>query len=259
MWGKGGYNGPMPTPFTHLEIARRLLVDPEIPPGIRAQLSAHCPAFLLGCVVADARPTPQTPRHATHFYRYDTPITEHPWRVMLREYPALCQARDAGHRAFLAGYVAHLATDEAWSLCFIKPQFVDREWGNSLADRFLALHLVLIHMDERDERRLEPWQPETVLAARPQGWLPFMSDAVIADWRDFVGQQIVPGGRSKTLNIFGERIHRHPNELRRLLDSPEEMQRCLWGNISRAALSEAEVQLYDFTREQMCIYWEESG
>ena len=81
----------MPTPFTHLETAQRMLVDEHIPSEIRSALALEKPAFLLGSVAADARTNGDLTRESTHFYSYDKGITEHPWRVMLQQNPNLYQ------------------------------------------------------------------------------------------------------------------------------------------------------------------------
>ena len=97
------------------------------------------PAFQLGSIVADARVASGDGREVTHFYAYGSYITEHPWRAMLRLHPALRQAQDEAHLAFLAGYVAHLATDEAWALKMVRPQFWDKQWiGVERREKFLA-------------------------------------------------------------------------------------------------------------------------
>lgn len=247
----------MPTPFTHLEAAQRLLADPSLDWSARQLLQAERSAFLLGSVAADARPTPQSRREDTHFYTYDQPLTVPPWRVMLAQHPSLAAARHPAQRAFLAGYVAHLAMDAVWTVDMLGPHFGGREWAPH-PFRFLMLHALLIYMDERDLTRLEAWQADCLSAARPNGWLPFMTDAVLAEWRDFISAQIAPGGCSRTLEIFGARINRTPAELRALLDSAEQMQRGLWDHIPPALLTQVEAAMYARAREHLLLYLAES-
>lgn len=245
----------MPTPFTHLETAQRFLVDTQLSLGVRALLNSERSAFLLGNIAADARVDSGVSRETTHFYAYDRPIDEHPWRVMVRHYPALSAARRPAQRAFLAGYVAHLSIDEYWSLNMVRPYFVKREWNTPSREfRFLMLHIILSYMDERDLALLEAWQHETLCAAQPCDWLPFMSDATLAGWRDFIGEQIGPGGVSQTLSLFGARIGRSAAELRAILDSPDQMQRGLWANVPPEALARIEAEMYVFAREQMELF-----
>lgn len=241
----------MPTPFTHLAAAQRLLADDALAPSHRDLLESQRPAFLLGSVAADARP-PGGKREDTHFYAYDKPMTEPPWRVMLRRYPTLHQAHDAAHQAFLAGCVAHLAMDEIWTVHMLGPHFALGEWGTR-SFRFFMLHALLITMDERDLSSLEPWQHPALAAAQPDDWLPFILDATLADWRDFIAEQIRPGGESQTLRVFGGRINKTPDELRLLLDSPDQMH-LLWANVTPAILADIETRMYDHARDQMRLY-----
>src|SRR3990172_4091204 len=106
----------MPTPFTHLLTAQRLLTDPAVPEEQRALLNARRSAYLLGSVVADAQVLCGLKREETHFYSFEREMEDHPWRIMLARYPVLQSAHDPAWRAFLAGYVMHLSMDEIWSL-----------------------------------------------------------------------------------------------------------------------------------------------
>jgi hypothetical protein len=248
----------MPTPFTHLEAAQRLLQDPLVPDDIRRQLGAESGAFLLGNIAADARTESGLKREDTHFYTYDRDIKVHPWRVMLHLHPSLTSVHDAAGRAFLAGYVAHISMDEWWTLHMLAPYFGGREWAPR-PQRFLMLHIVLIYMDERDLGRLQHWQFETLCGAEPDEWLPFMSDTILESWRDFIAEQIRPGSDSQTLAVFGSRIGKTPAELRAILDSPAVMEADLWQHITPALLAEVEAGMYRHARAQMLAYWAESA
>jgi len=247
----------MPTPFTHLETAQRLLNDEHIPPAVRDVLAAEAPAFLLGNIAADARVESGLKREDTHFYSYDKGISDHPWRVMMNLHHDLETAQSPAQRVFLAGYVAHLSIDEWWSLHMLGPHFAGRDWAPR-PTRFLMLHVLLISMDERDYNRLLPWQYETLCAAQPEDWLPFMSDTILRGWRDFVARQIAPDGGSETLDVLGARIDKQPAELRAILDSPERLEADLWAHIPPALLAEVEAGMYTHARAQLLTYWEES-
>ena len=249
----------MPTPFTHLRILQSLLVDERLPILYRKLLSRQRPAFQLGSIVADARVASGVGREVTHFYAYGSPISERPWRRMLRLYPALTTPIDEAHLAFLAGYVAHLAVDEAWTLKMVRPRFWECEWlGVDRHDKFLALHLILTVMDERDESLLASWQAASLTESAPHEWLPFMSDEILRGWRDLVARQILPDGTSETLNIFGLRLQRDPAEIRSALDDPARMDHYLWRHIPPSLLAEVERQLYAYARDQLAVYFTES-
>lgn len=246
----------MPTPFTHLHTAQRLLRDDFLPTHMRAALHEQLGAFLLGNVAADARSSTGE-RANTHFYRYDQPIRLPVWREMLSEFPTLTLPLPADQRAFVAGYVAHLAMDEIWTLELVRPHIVEGVWGD-LRLRFYAMHLLLILMDERDLAALEAWQSDALISALPRDWLPFISDHDLCGWRDLIYQQITPGGVSLTLNIFGGRVGKTPEELRADLESNSAMQSTVWDHVPRAALAQIEAQMYAHAREQIAVYWSES-
>lgn len=248
----------MPTPFTHLETAQRLLTDERVPESTRDFLRAELGAFLLGNIAADARVSLGLDREQTHFYAYSKPIVEHPWRVMLARYPSLRAKTSAGQRAFMAGYVAHLSMDEYWSLHMVRPHFAAGTWLTEHR-RFVMLNILLIHMDERDYPRLCGWQqPTLTTAAQPANWTPFMSDDDLRGWRDFVGAQLPPVGVSQTLDVLAPRIAMTPNSIRALLDSPEQMTRDLWRHVPPPLAAQVEAGMYAFAREQMSSYLDET-
>jgi len=243
----------MPTPFTHLLTAQRLLSDPAVPADQRALLNAERSAYLLGSVVADAQTLAGLKREDTHFYHYEHPITDPPWRVMLARYPVLQTAHDPAWRAFLAGYVMHISMDVVWSLQMTGPQFADREWAPR-TQRFLMLHILLIYMDERDLALLDSSLSVDLHHVEPHNWLPFLSDAVLCEWGNLIYRQIEPGGVSETLEIYGARVKKTPDELRTILDSPERLESDLWANVSPALLAQVEAAMTDHAREQMITY-----
>jgi hypothetical protein len=248
----------MPTPFTHLETAQRLLEDALLPAELRDDLKQERGAFLFGSVAPDARANGMS-REDTHFYAYTTPMLLPPWRKMLAEFPVLNIPRSPAHRAFLAGYAAHLAVDAVWTLDMLGPHFAQAEWGESRPFRFLMLHILLIHMDERDEAVLQPWQSAALNSAQPESWLPFLPDPVLVEWRDLIHDQIKDGGASQTLAVFGGRIGKTPDDLRAILDSPEQMQSGLWDNIPLETLAAIEARMYAAGRDELAHYWQESA
>jgi hypothetical protein len=244
----------MPTPFTHLLFAQRLLeagdcVDSRFLPVLRAELGA----FLLGTIAADARVGAQMPRENTHFYLYGQTMSESPWRSMLRQYPELQKPQSTSQRSFVAGYIGHLAMDEVWSLKMVGPHFFLADWGSREA-RFLMLHIILSVMDERDYDLLELWQSDALNHVAPASWVPFISDADLGVWQHLIQNQLKPNGVSQTLDIFGERVIKSPKELRAILDDPQRMHESLWANVPKATLAEVEAEMYSYACASMGEY-----
>ena len=244
----------MPTPFTHLVAAQQLLDDPQLPQDVRDLIGRQLPAFLLGNIAADARISSNVARESTHFFSYDLPIVERPWRVMLDSHPLLRKPTSEGQQVFLAGYAAHLAMDELWSMEMVRPYFVASDWGDRRL-RFLMLHIILIYMDEQDYARLDAWQRDTLATAMPHDWTPFLSDETLVAWRDFVDEQLPPGS-SQTLHVFGERINIAPAMFRSILDNPMQMQADLWQYVPLDLLATTRARMYDHARAQMLEFLE---
>lgn len=248
----------MPTPFTHLEIAQRLIDDPVVPEAIRSAAANTAGAFLLGNIAADARVGNGSRREDTHFYRYGEPINLPPWREMLRQYPSLNAPHSTAQRVFIAGYAAHLSVDEYWTRNLTHPYFAHSDWSDQ-RERFYMLHILLISMDERDLDKLESWQPAALHGAEPNHWLPFASDDDLRYWQHLIYDQIKPDGQSRTLEIFGGRINKTPEAMRAILDDDEQLRRRLFDHVPRTLLADVESGMYTYARQQMVSYWRESA
>lgn len=244
----------MPTPFSHLAVAQRLLEEPTLAANQRSLLHRELGAFLLGSVAADARIEAGAPRAATHFYEYSQSMAdEMPWEAMMRLNPSLWMPHDDAHAAFVAGYVGHLAMDEIWSRQMVGPHFISRDWATQ-QHRWVMLHVILIVMDERDLQTIAAGRGEALISACPRAWTPFLPDPDLMRWRDLVAKQLLPGGRSLTLDIFGPRAGRTPADLRALLDDPGRMHDALWQYISRDLLTVTETAMYAHAVSQVVAY-----
>jgi len=209
----------VPTPFTHIAAAQRLLADPDLPQGVRNRLALELPAFLLGSIAADATRlhAPGT-REDTHFYRYDEPFDGQPWRRMLERHPILLQPRDEAQRIFLAGYVAHLAMDEIWTREIMWPLMRGIDDVDERRRRALAITLLMTHCDERDYVVIAASSVDALGMAQPRAWLPFLSDADLVTMRDLILGQL--RDRSQTLEILSRRWGLTPQDFRTTLDDP---------------------------------------
>lgn len=247
----------MPTPFSHLAIAQRLLKDEQIPSKYRQLFQEEIGAFLLGSIAADARVGNGAPREMTHFYAYGEPMEMHPWRKMLTTYDELWQPKTMAQWAFVAAYVAHLAMDEYWTLNMVGPHFFQPDWRTK-RDRFLSLHVLLIFMDQRDLDSLESWQAEALDAAKPENWLPFIGDDDLLSWKQLIYDQIKPGGESQTCEIFGSRTRVGAQFFEDIVRDDERIQQELWDYVPKNVLTDIETEMYAFIRSQLLEYLQES-
>jgi len=167
-------------------------------------------AFLLGNTAADVRAITGQHRSETHFYRlseHDAPSAD---EALVATHPALANPRvlPTSQAAFVSGYRVHLAYDERWARDLFMPLYWNGpDWPDRLT--FTVHHNALrVCLD----RRALDWilaDSEAVRALRnvkPSGWLPFVPDAVLREWRDWLMAQIDAPDQVATLEVFAERM-----------------------------------------------------
>jgi len=218
-------NCPMPTPINHLVMAREVLERGTLAAPARWLLVAQYGPFLLGHTAPDVQTVSGQRREETHFYalppRNDVPAAQ----VLLDTYPALARAGrlEPAHAAFMSGYLAHLLADELWWREVFQP-FFGPDAGWSTWEERLFLHNVLrTWLDEEDQARLDGHEAAVLATAEPRGWLPFIRDEDLRAWRDDLVEQLRPGRRIRTAEVFAERMGVSAEMVETAAHSPERM------------------------------------
>ncbi|MCB0005899.1 MAG: zinc dependent phospholipase C family protein [Anaerolineales bacterium] len=217
----------MPTPFTHLDIAERMLVHDQLSPSIKALILAHKPAFMLGHVAADLQTICDIKRADTHFYRRMEALTFDAPALMLIRYPELAKASQLtpDHRLFVAGYLAHLLFDIIWFRRILHPHYWDVPgWQAPFEARVLSHNTLLTYLDTVALGRLPAGTGPLLAAATPHNWLPFAADEYIIRWRDMLAAQLEPGAAIQTVIIYAERMKIAPETFQEHLADPHWMQ-----------------------------------
>jgi hypothetical protein len=192
-------------------------------------------------------------RGDTHFFEYAAKIEPNACDAMIEAHPSLVSARDE-QRAFVAGYLAHLAMDVAWAEDMLFPYFYDRhDWADEIT-RYNMLHVLLCHLDARDFRQWDESFPDELAAANPDGWLPFLSDNDLAKWRDLVAEQICASCESKTVEVLGKRVRIGAEGLQNILDDPARMQSEVWDYVPLTVVREVEEHMYRAMVAQIMRY-----
>lgn len=230
----------MPTPIQHLVLAEDILAEAALPFAARELLTSQRGAFLFGTIAPDVQTVSGQPREATHFFTMPSPKgdlaptdTRPAHQVMLTGHPALARAGmlSPAQAAFIAGYISHLTLDELWIAQVFGPCFgLEAEWG-TFRERLLIHNVLRTWLDQRDGVRLKCDVSETLAQVEPREWLPFVTDAHLRAWRDGIAAQLMPGALIHTIEVFAARLHVPPGEFRRMLDSPEEMQRRVFDHL----------------------------
>jgi len=211
----------LPTPVTHLVIARHILdARPELIPD--GDPSARA-AFLLGSTLADVRVLTGAPRAATHFLGLPPRRGDSGIRAMLREYPAVANPDGAGPcaRLMVAGYLAHLLADEIWLLRIFWPYF--RRDGCDETERLLRHDLLRSEMDQRDRAAVPREFRRTLESARCASPFPFISDDDVEAWRRLLIRELDSPDSSPTFAHFAARYRLSVDDFVARLRSPDYM------------------------------------
>jgi hypothetical protein len=225
----------MPTPFYHLRCARDLLAAYRLPDPIRAEW----PAFCFGNIAPDTQTLSGQTRLATHFF--DVPMRDltPAWEVMFAAHPALAHpARlPPAQAAFLAGYICHLALDQLWITDIFDPVFGPQAAGEPFQQRLFLHNVLRVYLDRIDAPTLQGGMAATLARAESTNWLPFITDAALRRWRDFVAHQLVDGAQPQTIEVFATRMGVSPTEFESLLQSPSLMQTRIFDRLPRSTLA----------------------
>ena len=230
----------MPTPIQHLTVAERILASPALPEIKCAQLDqndAVLGAFFFGHIAPDVQVVSRQPREATHFFTLP-PISDVPaYSRMLATHPQLAQpcTLPVVHAAFVAGYISHLLLDECWVREIFYPFFgPNRTWGDG-RERFLLHNVLRAWLDRRDLLCLRDGIGDLLRQVKPDGWLPFATNADLVRWRDLVADQFAPGADIRTVEIFANRS-RVPDAQFLALLQPAAMEERIFSRVSLSDL-----------------------
>jgi hypothetical protein len=217
----------VPTPFHHLSLARELLNHPGLPKEIRRSLvNSHC-AFLFGSTAPDVQVVSGQPRQQTHFFSLPLQEDAQPaWIQFLLAFPGLAEPRQlpAIQAAFLAGYLCHLQADWLWVKDIFAPVFGPTcAWG-TFRERLYLHNVLRAYLDVRLLPPLWSGMDDCLRQVVPRGWLPFVEDRYLLQWRDFLSPQLQPGATTQTVEVFSSRQGISALEFHDLLESEKRMQ-----------------------------------
>lgn len=238
----------MPTPFYHLSVAEELLSHPGLALEARSLLGAQRGAFLLGNTAPDVQVISRQARQETHFF--DLPLrpgTRPPWEELLAEHPSLAQAHalPEPQAAFLTGYLCHLQADWLWVKGVFVPVFGLRSRWETFPRRLVLHNVLRAYLDRQILPSLTNGTGSSLVSAEPAGWLPFVADEHLRQWRDYLAGQLRPAASIQTIEVFATRQGVAPEEFYRLIDSEDEMERQVFTHIPRQSLEDYHQRLMD--------------
>jgi len=229
----------VPTPFYHLHVAEDLLNHPDLTDPAFSILKAYRGEFFLGNTAPDVQTVSGQDRRVTHFF--DLPIRTGAvpaWEKMLALNPSLIRPANLppSQAAFLAGYLCHLQADWLWVLEIFAPVFGPGNTWKSFEQRLYLHNVLRSYLDGKIIGSVPSGMGTDLRLASPAGWLPFVEDVYLCQWRDFLAQQLQPGALVRTVEVFAARQGIPAEAYYQLINSEERLDREIFIRLPRAAL-----------------------
>ena len=159
----------------------------------RGYVFDHLGAYYLGSTAPDIRAMTRWPREQTHFAPLSVEEVGTGTKAMFRLHPELQEDMSPASRAFLAGYVCHLASDEVWITSVFRPNFDTAEASRLTDDQVEANIWDRAMQLDMDRQAL----PHISGDCHPEQWLscsdrnvsiPFFEEGLLGEWKDRVGR-----------------------------------------------------------------------
>ena len=153
----------------------------------------HQGAYYLGSTAPDIRAMTRWPREQTHFAPLSVEEVGTGTNTMFRMHPELREDMSPASRAFLAGYVGHLAADEVWITSVFRPHFDIAEESRLTGDQVEANiwdRAMQLDLDRQALPQISgDTHPETWLACSDHNVsMPFFEEGLLTEWKDRVGR-----------------------------------------------------------------------
>ncbi len=218
-------------------MAEEIPGNPLLPEEVARYLQAYRGEFLFGSTAADVQVISGQTREATHFFRLPIQAGDQPaWGLLLRRYPHLARVHlvPGSQAAFLAGYLCHLQADWIWNQEIFAPAFGPGcSWG-TFHDRLYYHNVLRAYLDRSIVPVLGAGTAACLCQVKPHGWLPFVEDGYLTEWRDFLSKQLGPGATTDTVEVFSSRQGISAPEYYALLESETRMQREVFAHMPLA-------------------------
>jgi len=201
----------MPNLCTHFNFGLKTMAALQDP-----SIGAYLGSFLLGCTAPDVRAVTKWRRDHTHFATLEVDRIGVGTEGLFGHNPDLYQEvkRTGATRSFIAGYISHLTTDEAWITQIYRPYFGDREkFPNGIEanvwDRAVQLDMERESIDQmmNVDDIIEALQD----ADRGVG-IGFIDAKILRNWNDWVADFIGRPFKWDRLYFLVKRMYREDEE-----------------------------------------------
>ena len=247
----------MPTPFYHLRFAESLLEQPELDTTTESLISRFFPAFLLGHVAPDVQVVSGQTRQSTHFYNLPIDLDAvPPWQKMLDDYPSLSVDRILAQEqsVFVSGYLCHLQADWFWADQIFEPYFGPLANWKSFRERLYLHNVLRAYLDFQILENLSEKVRLDFGWIKPRDWLPFVLPDHLQAWQEFLADQLKPGAKIQTIDVFAERQGISTEAYYRMINSEKEMQRQIFDYLPRQRFDDFWDQLIEANLDLLSEY-----
>jgi hypothetical protein len=248
----------VPTPFYHLNVATDLLNHAERSAPFFRTLKTYRAEFFLGNTAPDVQTISGQDRQVTHFF--DLPIRKDmipAWDKMLALYPTLMRPANLppAQAAFIAGYLCHLQADWLWVVEIFAPVFGPANMWKSFEQRLYLHNVLRAYLDTQILSSLPSGLATELRLASPAGWLPFVEDVYLCQWRDFLAQQLQPGAFVRTVEVFAARQGVPAEAYYRMINSEERLDQEIFAHLPRTALVDYRQRLLEENMRLLQTYF----
>ncbi len=207
----------MPNLPTHFNFAMETLSALDDP-----SLAPYAGSFLLGCTTPDIRARTKWKRDHTHFAPLEVDRVGTGTEGLFHANPELYEAarRSGETRAFLAGYVSHLATDESWITQVYQPYFARSDVFDNRMEANIADRAVQMDMDQGARQELGGMDGVLESLERSD-WgveVGFIDTGTLRQWREWVSEFIARPFTWDRLHFMAQRMYRDNEEAQAVVE-----------------------------------------
>ena len=203
----GASNIPMPNLMTHINMAVETIAALD-----DSYLIANKGSFILGSVSPDIRAITKWPRECTHFVPLNVKEIGSGTQAMFEKHPGLGHdsSTNSQTRAFLAGYISHLALDETWITQVYQPYLADINSFSNPVEATIADRVIQLDVDRMARSSLSDGRAllQSLENSEDKVEIGFISHGLLRDWRVWVGKYIQEPFSWNRLHFLVQRSHK---------------------------------------------------
>ena len=194
----------LPTHFSFALETQAQLQDPSI--------EANMGSFLLGSTTPDIRARTKWKRSHTHFAPLSVERVGFGADGLFQANPYLPEAarKSAATRAFLAGYISHLVTDETWITQIYRPFIADRDLFPDPMKANVSDRAIQLDMD-RNARKEAPGMDKVIEQLQQSEigvQIEFIDSETLSSWRVWVSDFVARPFSWDRLSFLAQRMYR---------------------------------------------------